>query len=120
MPWVNKFTREQVIEALVATGGFITHAAKTLGCHYVTIEKYIKDDPSIAEVIKDIRENRLDIAESVVISAMDSDEIKEQMDAAKFYLRYKGRGRGYLKHSKVEVSEDLSKMMRDAEERTGS
>jgi hypothetical protein len=115
----NKFTRKQVIKALEATGGFITHAADKLGCCYQTIESYIKKDPSIAEAIKHIQENRLDIAENVVMVAMkDKGEMKEALNAAKYYLKYKGRGRGYIKHQKIEVSEDLSKMMRDAEERT--
>jgi hypothetical protein len=114
----KKFTREQVIDALKKTGGFITHAANKLGCHYTTILNYIKDDPSIAVENAQIRENRLDIAESVVIKTMKGENEKLAMDASKFYLKYKGRERGYIKATKVEISEDLSEMMKDAEERT--
>lgn len=114
----KKFTRKQVIDALKKTGGFITHAANELGCHYTTILNYIKDDPSIAVENEQIREHRLDIAESVVISTMEGENEKLAMDACKFYLKYKGRGRGYIKATKVEISEDLSELMRDAAERT--
>jgi len=115
----NKFTRKQVVEALEATGGFITHAADALGCNYRTIETYIKKDPSLADTITHIQENRLDIAEDVVMTAMkDKKEMKEALSAAKYYLKYKGRGRGYIKHQKIEVAEDLSKLMQAAEERT--
>lgn len=115
----KKFTRKQIIDALKKTGGFITHAADELGCHYVTVLNYIKDDPSIGEENKQIKEHRLDIAESVVISTMEGENEKLAMDACKFYLKYKGRKRGYIKATKVEISEDLSELMRDAEERTG-
>jgi hypothetical protein len=118
MPFEKKFTRQQIIDALKATGGFITHAAKELGCCYVTIENYINDDPSIAVENAQIKENRLDIAESVVVETMEGSDIKEAMNAAKFYLKYKGRNRGYIKHQKIEVTDDLSKMMREADKRT--
>jgi hypothetical protein len=114
----NKFTREQVIEALRATGGFITHAADELGCCYVTIENYIRKDPTIAVEIAHIREHRLDIAESVVVQTMEGSDSKVALDASKFYLKYKGRQRGYIKATKVEISEDLTEMMKNAEERT--
>jgi hypothetical protein len=114
----KSYTREQVISALKATGGFITHAANVLGCCYETIERYIKDDPSIGVEQQQIKEHRLDIAESVVITTMEGEDVKEKMDAAKFYLRYKGRGRGYIKHQKVEIASDLSKLMEEADKRT--
>lgn len=114
----KKFTRKQVIDALKATGGFITHAADILGCCYVTIENYIKDDPSIAIENAHIKEHRLDIAESVVITTMESSNVKEKMDAAKFYLKYMGRLRGYIKAQKLEIFDDLSELMKDADKRT--
>lgn len=113
----KKFTREQVIDALRATGGFITHAAEVLGCCYVTIENYIKDDPSIAVENEQIKEHRLDIAESVVIATMEGSDTKEKMDAAKFYLRYMGRTRGYIKAQKIEISDNLSELMEAADKR---
>ena len=112
----QKFTRQQIIDALEATGGFITYAAKILGCHYVTVEDYIRKDPSIGVVNEHIKETRLDIAEDVIMTAMDDKEdMREAKDAAKFYLRYKGRQRGYIKHEKVEITDDLSKLMEEAE-----
>jgi len=107
------YTDEMIAEALIKSDGFITYAANLLGCHYATIRRAIKDSPFVAECLKVTKEANLDIAETNLLVA-----IKESnLDAIKFYLRYKGRERGYLKHSKVEVSEDLSKLMREAEER---
>ena len=113
----NKFTQKQIIQALRSTGGFIVRAAEALGCHYVTMERYIKTDPDVAEALRDIKENRLDVAENVIMVTMEGEDSKEAMDAAKFYLRYKGQGRGYIKTAKVSITEDLSKLMQSADER---
>lgn len=111
----KKFTRKQVVEALKLTGGFICHTADLLDCHYSTISRYIKDDPSIAEEQKDIIEARLDLAESVLILHIEA----ESLDAAKWYLKYMGRARGYIKAQKIEISDDLSELMKAADEREG-
>lgn len=111
----KKFTRKQVIDALKATGGFITHAANALGCNYTTIERYIKDDPSIAVEQQQIKENRLDLAESELIKLMKGGEYQ----AVQFYLKYMGRNRGYIKAQKIEIANDLSKLMEEADKRTG-
>lgn len=110
----KKFTRKQIIQALQATGGFITHAANMLDCNYTTIERYIKDDPSIGEEMQHIRENRLDLAESGLMLHMEA----ESLEAIKYYLKYMGRTRGYIKAQKIEIAEDLSALMREADKRT--
>jgi hypothetical protein len=110
----NKFTRKQVIDALKATGGFITYAADVLGCCYETIERYIREDPSIGVEQQQIKENRLDIAELVVMKHLKEDNL----EAAKYYLKYMGRTRGYIKAQKIELTDDLSKLMEAADKRT--
>jgi hypothetical protein len=110
----NKFTRKQVIDALKATGGFITYAADMLGCCYETIERYIKEDPSIGVEMQHIKENRLDLAESTLMLHMEA----ENLEAVKYYLKYMGRTRGYIKAQKIEISDDLSELMEAADKRT--
>jgi hypothetical protein len=112
------YTREQVIEALTKTGGFLTESAKALGCCYRTIYNYIKKDPTIADEIEQIKENRLDIAESRLMALMDGVDSKLALTAIMFYLKHCGRGRGYIESSKIEISENISNMMQAAEERT--
>jgi hypothetical protein len=113
MPNEKKFTRKQVITALKKTGGFITHAANMLGCRYETIERYIRDDPSIGVEMQHIKENRLDLAESELIKLMEAGEYQ----ALQFYLKYMGRTRGYIKAQKIEISDNLSELMEAADKR---
>jgi hypothetical protein len=109
----KKYTRKQIIDALKATGGFITYAANALGCNYTTIERYIRDDPSIGVEQRHIKENRLDLAESVLMLHMEA----ENLEAVKYYLKYMGRSRGYIKAQQIEITDDLSKLMEDADKR---
>ena len=109
----KKFTRKQIIAALKSTGGFITYAANALGCNYTTVERYIRDDPSIGVEQQQIKENRLDLAESELIKLMKAGEYQ----AVQFYLKYMGRNRGYIKAQKIELTDDLSKLMEEADNR---
>lgn len=110
----KKFTNAQVIEAMEATGGFITYTAEVLGCNYETVARYLRNDPELKAVQQHIKENRLDIAESVVMKKLKEDNL----EAAKYYLKYMGRSRGYIKATQLEITDDLSKLMEAAENRT--
>ena len=112
------YTEEEIMLALIRNAGLVSYAAKSIGCDSSTIYRAIKKSPSVQEAYNITKETNLDLAENVIVAAMESENVKDALAAACFMLRYKGRERGYVKHSKVEISEDLSKMMRDAEERT--
>ena len=113
-----KYTDKQIIDALTATGGYICKAADILGCCYQTVSARIKADSSLVKKLEHIIENRLDVAEDILITTMEGKDPKLALNASQFYLRYRGRGRGYIKHEKFEITENLSIMMRDADERT--
>ena len=50
-----------------------------------------------------------------MVAMKNKENLRGAKDAAKFYLKYKGRQRGYVKHEKVEIADDLSKLMKEAE-----
>ena len=88
----EKFTPEQIIEALREMGGFVTKAADMLGCNYRTLENYFHKYPEILEARKEIDNGYLDLAEFELLKLVkDGDK-----DALKFYLKCKGKGRGYI------------------------
>lgn len=110
----KKFTRQQILVALKLTGGFITHAADLLGCCYDTVSRYLKDDSSLVKELQHIKESRLDLAESTLMLHMEA----ESLEACKYYLKYMGRSRGYLKASKFEIfADNLSALMAAADRR---
>lgn len=87
----NKYTTKQMIDAIEASAGYLTFAARSLGCDYHTVQSYIRKFSEIAECYNDILERNLDIAENVVINDMKSGSV----ETAKWFLKYKGKPRGY-------------------------
>lgn len=108
----EKFTVAEVESALRRSGGFITHAARLLGCHYHTILNYIDRYPELDDVREEIRETYKDTAESLIIRRLNAamnaryidDDGKEQpitpvkldLECAFRFLRYQARDRGYI------------------------
>lgn len=85
-------TINQIEQALAATGGFITYAAKKLNCTHQNITKRIKGSPYLQEVQNSIHESKLDLTEHTLLK-----QIKEEnITAILFFLKCKGRGRGYI------------------------
>lgn len=95
----QKYTPQQMIDALMETGGIVTEACRILGCHRSTYYEYIKQYPEIKEAHDACNEDSLDESESVLMRFVRG-EIKgmgprERLDAVKYHLRTKGRTRGY-------------------------
>jgi len=85
-------TIEDVEEAIKKAGGFISIAARTLGVTRQAIWKRVKKSARLKEAIDDIEEKYLDLAESELVKAIDGGE----RWAITFYLRTKGKKRGYV------------------------
>ena len=86
-----EFTQAQVERALTAANGFITSAARRLGCNPKTVYRYIERFPPLKGVLAEARENALDIAESKLMKAIDEGNVT----AIIFFLKTQGRSRDY-------------------------
>jgi len=91
------FTPEQVAEALLATSGLVSFAAKRLRTSRPTIERYVREYPICAQAKIDARENLGDLAESKLEQAIK----KGQPWALNMYLKTIHKGRGYVERSEV-------------------
>lgn len=92
----SKFSPELVISALRNSGGIKLGAARMLGCSPSTVANYIDRFPEVAAASKEIINEGLDIAESVILRVMRRDDNPRlQFRAAIFYLRTQGASRGY-------------------------
>lgn len=103
------YTVRQVADALRATGGIMTRAARLLKDetglghygHSDMIRGYVERYPELQDVMQDIEERTLDLAESKLVSAMRNEGRKDHLRAVCFYLKHKGKGRGYVGRSEV-------------------
>lgn len=88
----KKYRKKAVINAIIKNNGLLTYAAKDLGCHWKTVKNYINIDPEIRDAYEEVMEKKCDIAENVVVA----DIVAGNVETAKWYLRYKGKHRGYV------------------------
>ena len=103
------YSVRQVADALRATGGIMTQAARLLkeatGLGHLhksdMIRRYIEKHPELQEVMADIESRTLDLAETKLIAAMKHDGRKDHLRAVCFYLKHKGKGRGYVGRQEV-------------------
>jgi len=95
-------TKKALIEALEKSLGVVTTACKLVGIARSTFYEYMKDDPEFAEAVKDIDEVTIDFAESQLHK-----QIKDgNTTATIFYLKTKGKKRGYVEKTEIDFSTD--------------
>ena len=95
-------TKKALIEALEKSLGVVTTACKLVGVDRSTFYQYVKDDPDFAEAVKDIDEVTIDFAESQLHK-----QIKDgNTTATIFYLKTKGKKRGYVEKTEIDFSTD--------------
>ena len=95
-----KRTKARIIEAIRKSDGLLTHAAKLAGVGTTTIYEYVNCCPDVRQAVEEASERVTDMAESALFK-----NIKDRDDTAiLFYLRTKGRNRGYIEKKEVELS----------------
>lgn len=95
-----KYSYQQVADALTECRGMVTYAAKHLGTTYDNLTSFIKANPKLDKHIESLQERRLDFAES----KLDTLIAKEDKTAIIFFLKTKGKKRGYIEDEKMDLS----------------
>jgi hypothetical protein len=102
MAKVNKtvHTKRRVIEALEKSLGVITTACKIADISRTQFYNWLKDDEDFAKKVQEIENVTLDFVESQLHK-----QIKENSTAATiFFLKTKGKKRGYIERQEIEHS----------------
>lgn len=97
------YNQKQVVDALVAADGALTIAAKNLGTTFRHLKRYVEENDKMSEVHAAIDEETLDLAEGTLRKWIE----KGNLTATIFYLKTRGKKRGYIEDEKV----DMSKLM---------
>jgi len=96
----QRFTQQQVIDALKETKGMVYLAAKRLGCEAQTIYNY-RDRYAAVRAEMEQQDGEVDdAAEMKLYQAI----IAGEPWAVQFRLRTKGKGRGYVERTQQEVT----------------
>ena len=88
----RELTAQKICEALYASHGLLTLAAKKAGVGYRTVCRYVAEYPSVAEAVVESKEAMLDFAEGKLYEQIS----QNNMTAIIFYLKTQAKARGYI------------------------
>lgn len=94
-----RLTPAVIERALRATGGFISQAAILLHTTQSLISHWIKKNERLRVVVSEIEDEHLDLAESKLVLSLK----KREPWAIQFYLKYKGKKRGYVESNNIDM-----------------
>ena len=103
MAQTNKIQRHKraLIKAMEQTMGIVTQACKIAKLNRSTFYEYYNNDPEFAKACDECQDIALDFVESKLIKRIE----KGDTTGIIFYLRTKGKHRGYLQTNSI-VTED--------------
>lgn len=91
--------KKALLEALEKSLGVVTTACKTVGIDRTTHYRWLKEDEEFETQVKDIENVALDFAESQLLK-----QIKDNNTTAIiFYLKTKGKNRGYIEKQEFSI-----------------
>src|SRR5947209_1159901 len=86
--------KETLVKALREADGNMAATSRKLHCHRATVWQYVNNDPELRELVDELSENFIDVAESQLFKL-----IREGNPAAIiFFLKTRARHRGYSEH----------------------
>jgi hypothetical protein len=92
--------KKAFIDALEKSLGVVTIACRSIGLHRSTFYDWMRDDPEFKSLVDDLNEVTLDFAESELHK-----QIRDGSTAATiFYLKTKGKKRGYIERSDINMT----------------
>lgn len=99
-PKRRRVSDEVLAHALREAGGWISAAAKAVGMNPSAVSMRIARKPALKVVVDDARETQLNMVENAL---MDNIQNHDQR-AIEFYLKCRGRDRGWIEQTQSEVT----------------
>lgn len=91
--------REKLKFLLIKYKGNLTRVAIALGCARLSIQRIVRNEPEIKEILEDARERVIDDVED----AFTEKAIKGDTTAGIFFLKTRGRERGYDQDFRADI-----------------
>lgn len=93
----EKYSTQDIAEALSKANGYVTLAARLLKCEPKTIYRRIEKIKTLRDLLHDIREEDLDIAEQKLRQAI----MRGEPWAISLKLKTQGKHRGYVERQEL-------------------
>lgn len=91
--------KRNLLEALEKSLGIVTTACKSVGCSRKTFYQYCAEDEEFKKNVEDVGDIALDFAESQLHKQIRDGVPSSTM----FYLKTKGKKRGYIESSNLNI-----------------
>ena len=97
--------KKGMLEALTTSLGIVSTACETVGISRTTYYKYYKTDEQFKEQVDSISDEAIDFVESQLFELIR----KGNVAATIFFLKTKGKKRGYVERQEIELDrEDMN------------
>ena len=96
--------KSNLLEALEQSLGVVTTACKIVGCNRSTFYGHYNRDTKFRDAVDELQNMTLDFAESQLHKQIK----KGNTTATIFYLKTKGKKRGYIERREVEMTAEVS------------
>ena len=93
----QKYSAEQVANAIIEANGILAQAARNLGCTRQTVYTYMEKYVTVRQAYDEANEITIDFVESKLMEQIRMNDTK----AILFFLRTKGKKRGYVERKEV-------------------
>jgi hypothetical protein len=100
----DNIKKKAMIEALTKSLGIVTLACKEVDIARQTHYRWMQEDEKYKQDVEDVADIALDFAESKLHKQID----KEDTTATIFYLKTKGKKRGYIERQEITGAEGQS------------
>ena len=89
------------VQAMEKNRGIVTQTAKAVGIHRSTYYEWRKQDPEFAERCDEVQNIALDFVEGKLLKRIQDEDTASIL----FYLKTKGKHRGYVERTEVQTTE---------------
>jgi len=100
----NDIQKRAMIESLEKSLGVVTTACKSVGISRETHYRWLKEDLEYKEAVESISDIALDFVESQLHKQIKEGEVSSTI----FYLKTKGKRRGYIERQEMDVTGGLN------------
>jgi len=105
----EKYKIDDIVTAIKGSSGIKANIMRRLNCSRSTVDNYLRRYATAQAAYDEETEMPLDVAESLVISDMVTNR---NVETAKWYLKAKGKRRGYTERTEIQHSGEIEMLIR--------
>jgi hypothetical protein len=98
--------KKMLIEAMEQCHGIVSDACKSVGVSRVTYYDYYKNDSDFKTEVDEIENVVLDYVEGKLFKLIEKGDVASTL----FYLKTKGKGRGYIEKSEIDHNVNVAQL----------